>query len=138
MHCRFDATVKHEGPGNPEAKFLALDQCLPKRDYLQVIDFPVPVNDDRPRFTFDAEWLGIVRATHQYFSRTKNQQPLPPDDVLTPLIKKNIRWVKENVGENKDIMEVQAFTPTSQGPVPSYELDGYKLPKRGWYPLSYD
>ncbi|KAG8895269.1 hypothetical protein FRC00_007671, partial [Tulasnella sp. 408] len=99
------SSTNQSRPGPSETKFLALDQCLPKRDYLEIIDFPAPLNDDPPRFTFDAEWLGIVRATHQYFSRTKREKPLPPDKVLRPLIEKNIRWVKENVGESKDITD---------------------------------
>ncbi|KAG9021483.1 hypothetical protein FS837_007225, partial [Tulasnella sp. UAMH 9824] len=115
-------------PGPSETKFLALDQCLPKRDYLEIIDFPAPLSDDSPKFTFDAEWLGIVRATHQYFSRTKKEKPLPPDKVLRPLIEKNIRWVKENVGESKDITDVQAFTPTSPGPDPAFRGNTFPQP----------
>ncbi|KAG8895730.1 hypothetical protein FRC00_006983 [Tulasnella sp. 408] len=139
MHVKFEATVKHEGPatvtttgippGARETKFLALDQCLPNRDYLEIIDFPAPPNSSR--LTFDAEWLGIVRATHQYFSRTTRQQPLPPDSVLRPFIEESIRWVKDNVGENKDITEVQAFTATAPGPDPAF--NGYALPQRESY-----
>ncbi|KAG8906010.1 hypothetical protein FRC01_008169 [Tulasnella sp. 417] len=115
-------------PGASETEFLGLDQCLPKRDYLEIIDFPAPLTNDPPRLTFDVEWLGIVRATHQYFSRTKTQHPLPPDNVLRLRIAENIRWVKENVGESKDITEIQAFATTSPGPDPAFVGDSYPQP----------
>ncbi|KIO31803.1 hypothetical protein M407DRAFT_67570, partial [Tulasnella calospora MUT 4182] len=118
-------------PGASETKFLALDKCLPKKDYLEIIDFPAPLNNDPPKFTFDTEWLGIVRATNQYFSRTKRQQSLPADNVLRPLIEENIRWVKDNIGDDKDIAEVQAFSMTSPGPDPAFQDD--RLPQ----PISY-
>ncbi|KAG8943564.1 hypothetical protein FRC04_002789 [Tulasnella sp. 424] len=118
-------------PGASETKFLALDKCLPKKDYLEIIDFPAPLDNNPPKFTFDPEWLGIVRATQQYFSRNKSQQSLPPDNVLRPLIEESVRWVKENVGENKDIAEVQAFAMTSPGPDPAFR--GNRFPQ----PVSY-
>ncbi|KAG8895731.1 hypothetical protein FRC00_006984 [Tulasnella sp. 408] len=118
-------STSQSSPGASETQFLALDQCLPNRDCLEIIDFPAPL--DSPKLTFDAEWLGIVRATHQYFSRTKTQEPLPPDNILRPLIEENIRWVKDNVGENKDVTEVQAFVATAPGPDPAFSGD--KFPK---------
>ncbi|KAG9011979.1 hypothetical protein FRB90_006885 [Tulasnella sp. 427] len=115
-------------PGASETKFLALDKCLPKKDFLEVVDFPAPLTTDPPKFTFDTEWLGVVRATHQWFSRDKRQQSLPSDNVLRPLIEENIRWVKENVGESKDITEVQAFTMTSPGPDPAFRGNRFPQP----------
>jgi hypothetical protein len=35
LHCRFPAIIQH-GEGGPTTKFLALDKCLPGRNFLQV------------------------------------------------------------------------------------------------------
>ena len=43
-------------------KFLALDKCLPKRDFMQIIDLPDKSAGDG--FWLDPEWLGILRANH--------------------------------------------------------------------------
>jgi len=36
LHCKFAAVVQH-GEGGPLTKFLALDKCLPRRKFLQVL-----------------------------------------------------------------------------------------------------
>ena len=38
LHCRFPAIIQH-GENGPTTKFLALDKCLPGRNFLQVL-FP--------------------------------------------------------------------------------------------------
>lgn len=35
LHCKFAAVVEHD-VGGPVTKFLALDKCLPNREFLQV------------------------------------------------------------------------------------------------------
>jgi len=42
-------------------RFLALDKCLPRRDYLQLLDFPDHVFDGT--IQHDLEWLAIVQKT---------------------------------------------------------------------------
>lgn len=39
LHCKFSALVQH-GDGGPLTKFLALDKCLPGRNFLQVVTYP--------------------------------------------------------------------------------------------------
>lgn len=41
MHVKFAALFQHSNTGK-QTKFLALDKVLPKRDFLQILDFPLP------------------------------------------------------------------------------------------------
>lgn len=43
LHCKFSALVQH-GDGGPLTKFLALDKCLPGRNFLQVVTYPHVAN----------------------------------------------------------------------------------------------
>jgi len=73
LHVKYAAVVEHES--NKSTKFLALDKCLPRRDFLQVIDIP----DKSPEggFTFDEEWLAILKANHEFHSVTQQPAQLP-------------------------------------------------------------
>jgi hypothetical protein len=57
LHCKFAALVPHpEQPSPPEAaaaaagrrftRFLALDKCLPRRDFLQLVTLPRPAGSE--------------------------------------------------------------------------------------------
>ncbi|KAL1516896.1 hypothetical protein ABEB36_000732 [Hypothenemus hampei] len=65
LHCKFAALVPHEN--GPSTKFLALDKCLPKRKFLQILD--IPHEDEKPiHIEYDLEWLTILFLTNHLLS----------------------------------------------------------------------
>jgi lariat debranching enzyme len=125
---------KIESTGHPETNFLALDKCLPRRKFLEVIDVltsaPEPSNDDSdcpiPVLTYDPEWLSIARAFHPLFSTTAVQPPFPPEEEAREMVRQAREWVTEHVyggdeSQPKRIEEVQQFVMTAPGPSESDE-----------------
>jgi len=96
LHCKFAAVVRHSSstsqmstPANV-TKFLALDKCLPNRDFLQLVEIPRPPDcwEQPVRLEYDLEWLAILRSTHSLLSRAEREVVLPresrrvaPDDL---------------------------------------------------------
>ena len=82
LHTKFAAVVPHGegGVGGGMTRFLALDKCLPGREFLQVVDVPVrgggwgggvaappaptPPSAPPPSLAYDPQWCAIMRATH--------------------------------------------------------------------------
>ena len=57
--------------------------------YKKVLDIPTPFSDSTSMdFCYDEEWLAIIRATNDYFSREKEQKSLPPDEDIQKYILK--------------------------------------------------
>ncbi|XP_063701404.1 lariat debranching enzyme [Culicoides brevitarsis] len=77
LHCKFSAVVPHDEEGS-ETKFLALDKCLPKRRFLQLLDIEEPENAEKG-FFYDLEWLTVLSQTNSLLSvqRTPNYMPGP-------------------------------------------------------------
>ncbi|WWD18909.1 hypothetical protein CI109_103365 [Kwoniella shandongensis] len=70
-------------------KFLALDKCMPGKDFIQFFEVSAPnpsPEGQSPRLTFDPEWLAISRAMHPYLSTKHSQTPLPPREAIQQLI----------------------------------------------------
>jgi lariat debranching enzyme len=94
-------------------KFLALDKCGPGKDFIQVwlassllhirlillqfLDIPTPHPHEpgqRPKLTYDPQWLAITRAFHPYLSLNHSQIPLPPPESLTQLVQDEVDRLK--------------------------------------------
>lgn len=124
-----------EGKAWRETRFLALDKCLPRRQYLEVVDIPSasPVSSpsEAVELTYDTEWLGITRAFNSYMSTVRNQARYPEEAEARKAVETEVRWVEENVlhlevsedGEGREearhgkrIDEVQTFVQTAPGP----------------------
>jgi len=127
-------------------KFLALDKCLPKRDFLEVVDVPIPNGSSPlkpkpdtqwPKLTYDPEWLAITRAFHPYLSTDRTQSTYPDEDTAREMIRRELEWVKSNVCNNgdsvvkemKDIRDCQLFVMTA--PPPGNEGNAKSQPP--WY-----
>jgi lariat debranching enzyme len=143
------AAVVHNPPAEvafgAETRFLALNKCLPGRDFLevrkcilhcaphlchaQVIDYPAPQEptlDAPPVLTFDPEWLAIVRSFNPFFSRGRAQLPFPPEADARATVARELAWVREHAlgdAPSRSVDGVQVFAPTALG--------GPEGPKRG-------
>ncbi|GBE82954.1 Lariat debranching enzyme [Sparassis crispa] len=108
-----------------ETKFLALDKCLPRRQFLEIVDVPVPAsftppsNSSGPVLAYDAEWLAITRAFHPYMSVNRSQIPFPDEAQAREAVRRELEWVRSNVLEGnreKSVDECQQFVMTAPAP----------------------
>eukprot|EP00118_Oscarella_pearsei_P002074 m.9418 g.9418 ORF g.9418 m.9418 type:complete len:413 (+) comp21343_c0_seq2:21-1259(+) len=72
LHVKFAAVVKHS---DSQTKFLALDKCIPGKDFLSILNFPD--SDEPAELRYDLEWLAIVSSKHCLMSTDYWQPPLP-------------------------------------------------------------
>ncbi|XP_075224834.1 uncharacterized protein LOC142326316 isoform X2 [Lycorma delicatula] len=79
LHCKFVAIVPHKnnsGKTIGKTKFLALDKCLPKRRFLQMIE--IPHDTSKPmELHYDLEWLTILFLTNHLLSVKKASVYMP-------------------------------------------------------------
>ncbi|KAI4661171.1 uncharacterized protein J4E79_004982 [Alternaria viburni] len=108
---------------NKTTNFLALDKCLPKRSFLQLLEIQphTPAQLQRPlRLQYDKEWLAITRvfADHLTVGDPYAQVPTDKGDaVYRPLVEKEIAWIEENLVTADKMMIPEDFTATA----PTYD-----------------
>ncbi|BBM98121.1 hypothetical protein Mp_1g11010 [Marchantia polymorpha subsp. ruderalis] len=109
LHTKFAALVHHQD--GSATKFLALDKCLPGRDFLQVLE--VPSGDGPFEFKLDEEWLAITRAYHPFLPLTRRPAVYPQDISL----ESHRLWVKELLSvHGKDSLPEFATTAEPYNP----------------------
>ncbi|CAM6102309.1 unnamed protein product [Calypogeia fissa] len=112
MHVKFAAVVNHPDGGG-STKFLALDKCLPGRDFLQVLE--IPGSGESLEFKFDEEWLSITRAYHPYLPLTRR----PAQLGQMPSLQLHRQWVKQRLNEGGGIgipdfaMTAEPYNPSN-------------------------
>lgn len=96
LHCKFAAVVPHDDERT--TKFLALDKCLPKRKFLQVIDIETKDEETTNELQYDLEWLTILHLTKHLTSvkPLSNYMPGPGNS--------NIRWNFVPTNDEKDFV----------------------------------
>lgn len=103
LHCKFAALVP-EKRGARVTKFLALDKCLPKRKFLQVLE--VRSQEDSPiQLNYDLEWLTILYLTNHLLS-----------------VKSSIHYMPGQYGSGR-----WTYTPTAKEKQTVYEKFGSNL-----------
>jgi lariat debranching enzyme len=76
-------------------KFLALDKCLPRRQYLSILHVECGSPKEDLRLEYDPEWLAILRKTHKlsYAERRRMETP----ETLEEISQEDVQWVVDRL-----------------------------------------
>ncbi|KAJ2826862.1 lariat debranching enzyme, partial [Coemansia sp. 'formosensis'] len=124
-------TTDPKVPGRP-TRFLALDKCLPRRQFLEIIEIEVPdgIAGEHPQLEYDAEWLAILRLCHPHMPLSELPFSLPAEAQLSKptssvpllpeaMLAREMDWVRSNVFSGGDRMFIPPnFMPMAPTPPP--------------------
>ncbi|RAL01295.1 RNA lariat debranching enzyme [Aspergillus ibericus CBS 121593] len=126
-----------EAISNTMTRFLALDKCLPNRDFLQLVEYTA-ISDqgetslERPyRLNYDKEWLAITRA---FASDLHLGDPgaKPSSDKGDAVYKAQIieeeKWVEENIVKPGKLLVPENFSQTAPIYDPSVPIMTEEMP----------
>ena len=114
---------------NTGTKFLALDKCLPKRGFLQLLEIqpslethqiPKPKRDFSP-LSYDKEWLAITRVFAKELQIARDATVTPDQGAAhyRPLIEAEEEWVTQNLNGKMRIPANFKHTAPVHGPATS-------------------
>lgn len=99
MHVKFAALVDH-GDGS-QTRFLALDKCLPRGQFIQIMDIGDSTGLALSDFQYDPEWLAVLKSTNHLCSTSNRMQYVPG-----PAPGSNIRY--EFTPTEEELKEMEA------------------------------
>ncbi|XP_007430041.1 lariat debranching enzyme [Python bivittatus] len=118
LHVKFAALMQHQADNSEQqpqiTKFLALDKCLPRRDFLQIVE--IEHNPNAPDcLEYDPEWIAVLKATNDLINVTPTSWNMPENNGLHEkwdysVTEEDIRKVLEEV--NHDLLIPQNFSIT--------------------------
>ncbi|KAI8369528.1 lariat debranching enzyme, C-terminal domain-containing protein [Radiomyces spectabilis] len=106
-------------PPSRTTRFLSLDKCLPRRQFLQIVDIPTPENA-KDGFFYDLEWLAITRAMHPYLSLARQASRLPSKEDLKQSVEQELLYLNMQLDMDElDLRIPSNFTASSPAFDPS-------------------
>ncbi|VDL28501.1 unnamed protein product [Hymenolepis diminuta] len=114
MHCKFPAVVQHEGSPNLQTKFLALDKCLPLRDYIQFLNIepdpqPSTFNEEGQIIGGDGPTAPII------ISNIPSKEPTPNDSKAKLFVDPEWSCILQDTNEFLSLTQIPAMLPGQTG-----------------------